>query len=256
MKYTYSIVLLAAVLGASAQVSSYNPLSFTQPNQGDGPQYTTVDVYESCTDTAVGTDTITSTVVETTCPLCTNTPTTPPSGLSGSMVRTTVYTTVYQTLCSTGLTDQTYTVTETCTGATPTWPSSMGPSYMPPGFTQTVTVCTVCNNQASPTTVTMTVCTVCDGGGGALPPTTTTGPLKPPPTFEPSNTGAGGLHSGTTTTTTVCPGSTLCHHTTSTTSTTTSRSSVSPYTAGAMHTAGVWAHVLGGAIAAAGAVLI
>jgi hypothetical protein len=252
MRCIYGIVLLAAASCASAQVSSFNPLSFTQPNQGDGPQYTTVDVYESCTDTAIGTDTITSTVVETTCPLCTNSPTS--SG--GSMVHTTVYTTVYQTLCSTGLTDQTYTVTETCTGATPTWPSSMGPSYVPPGFTQTVTVCTVCNNQGSPTTVTMTVCTVCNGGGGSSPTITSSGSLLPPPTSGPSNTGAGGLHSGTTTTTTVCPESTLCHHTTSTTSTTTSHSSVAPYTAGAVPTIGAWVHVLGGAVAAAGAILM
>jgi len=245
MKYIYSIALLAAASGTSAQVMSYNPLSFSQPNPGNGLQYTTVDVYESCTDTAVGTDTITSTVVQTTCPLCTSTP-------GGGMVHSTVYTTVYQSLCSTGLIDQTYTVTESCTGPTPTWPSSMGPTYMPPGFTQTVSVCTVCNSQSSPTHVTMTIpCTNC---GGGPPPTGSPTVMPPPPSSGLSNTGAGGLHGPTTTTTTVCPGSTLCHHTISTT--TTSHSSVAPYTAGAMPTASAWAHVLGGAIAAAGAVLL
>jgi hypothetical protein len=247
MKYVYSIALLAVTSGASAQMSSFNPLSYSQPNQGNGASYTYVDVYESCTDAAIGTDTITSTVVQTTCPLCTNPP-------SGSMVHSTVYTTVYQTLCSTGLADQTYTITETCTGVTPTWPSSMGPTYMPPGFTQTVTVCTVCNSQASPTTITMTVCTACGGNGGSTP-TTTDFPISRP-TNGPSNAGAGSLHGPTTTTTTVCPGSTLCHHTTSVTTGTTSRSTVAPYSAAAVPTASPWVHMLGSAIAAAGVVLL
>jgi hypothetical protein len=233
MKYICSIALLIAASGVSAQTLS---------SPGNGPQYTTVDVYESCTDTAIGTDTVTSTVIQTTCPLCTNTH-------SGSMVHITVYTTVYQTLCSTGLTDQTYTITETCTGPTPTWPSSMGPTYMPPGFTQTVTLCTVCNSQASPTSVTITV----PCGSCGKPTSSSMGPL---PTYTPPSSSMGGtVHGPTTTTTTVCPGSTLCHHTTSTTSTMTSRSSVQPYTAGAMPTVDAWAHVIGGAIAAAGVVL-
>lgn len=53
MDLVFALALLAAALTAFAQ------------------SYTTVDVYEDCTDTIQGTDTVTSIIVETTCPLCT-----------------------------------------------------------------------------------------------------------------------------------------------------------------------------------------
>jgi len=53
MNPIFVLALLATVLSVFAQ------------------SYTTVDVYEDCTNTIEGTDTITSTIVETTCPLCT-----------------------------------------------------------------------------------------------------------------------------------------------------------------------------------------
>jgi hypothetical protein len=53
MNPSFVFTLLAAALSVFAQ------------------SYTTVDVYEECTNTIEGTDTITSTIIETTCPLCT-----------------------------------------------------------------------------------------------------------------------------------------------------------------------------------------
>jgi hypothetical protein len=230
----YGIALLATALSTSAQYT-YNPLTYPQSN--GGPQYTTIDVYENCTDSAIGTDTVTSTVVQTTCPLCSH------SGIVSTMnpTHTTVYTTVYQTLCSTGLAPVTYTITETCTGPTPSW--SQGPNYIPPGYTQTVTICTVCNGP--PTQVTLTVpCHVC---GDNTPPATH-------PTPPPSTGQLGGVTKASYTTTTMCPGTTMCHHTTSIVAPTITRSTPPPYVAGATPHAHVWGGLVGGAVAAVGAV--
>jgi len=89
MNPIFVLALLAAALSVFAQ------------------SYTTVDVYEDCTNIVVGSETITSTIIETTCPLC--------IGMSqtqtGQYTYTTVYTTVWETLCSTGMTPATYTIT-------------------------------------------------------------------------------------------------------------------------------------------------
>jgi hypothetical protein len=113
MKTHLALAALASALGVAAQ----------------SPIYTTVDVYEDCTDTYQGTDTITSTIVETTCPLCTGMSATQ----EGQYTYTTVYTTVWETMCSTGMAPATYTITESCTGTTPSWNSGMGQAtYIPP----------------------------------------------------------------------------------------------------------------------------
>ncbi|MCJ1303733.1 hypothetical protein MMC08_006543 [Hypocenomyce scalaris] len=75
----------------------------------------------------------------------------PQGQLPGDLQYTTTYTTVYSEFCPTGLQPKTYTVTATYS-ATPTPPN---PTFVPPGFTATVTVCTVCGE--TPLTATLTV---------------------------------------------------------------------------------------------------
>lgn len=106
-----------------------------------------------CTDVPEVTLTSTNTVTVTYCHECEM------SSMAGNTVHTTVYATVYTQVCPTGLTEMTYTVTESCTGATPTW--SNGTGYVPQGFTTTEFVCTVCG--ATPVTGMFThlACTLC-----------------------------------------------------------------------------------------------
>jgi hypothetical protein len=221
----HAVALLIAALRVSAQVSSWDPLQYTQSNLGPSDAVVYVDVTIPCTETASGDATVTATITATMCPAC-------------STHRTT-YTTVYPSICSTGLVDVTYTITETCTGPTPSWHSNSG--YVPPGYTVTETLCTVCNNDGSPTQVTVT-----QPCGQCTKPT-------PPPT--------GGNGGGKTTTVTqkCSGGSTLCK--TSTTTGTVTRSntitmsrSTPPIYTGAAATPGVKAYggLLGGAIAAVG----
>lgn len=159
-------ILLASALALGVNGQSYNPLAFSQSNDGTattmptnmpsmGVTTVTIDVYESCTDTTYqgsGMNTVTSTITETYCPLCTDMPN---HGMDGAVAsgHTTVYTTVWQELCSTGLRDKTWTVTESCTDDVPTW--SSGPDYVPQGYTTTVTVCTVCGKKPTPVTLTV-----------------------------------------------------------------------------------------------------
>lgn len=244
MKTAMALALLTSALGVAAQ----------------SPIYTTVDVYEDCTDTMQGTDTITSTIIETTCPLCTGMT----MAQEGQYTHTTVYTTVWETMCSTGMAPATYTITESCTGATPTWNSAIGqPTYIPPGYTTTVTVCTVC--EMSPT-VTMTVpCESTTPGGLAGPVPNGAPPGGPANTANGAPGGSPGgapalsrqqMGEGTTITTTVCPGMGVCHHSTTVIAPATSMSTMSPYTGAAPPVATVMANLLGGALAAAGAILI
>ncbi|KAK7522070.1 hypothetical protein IWZ03DRAFT_108511 [Phyllosticta citriasiana] len=162
---TTAVAVLAVVAGASAQSLV--------------PSYITHVYYDDCVS-SMSTPVVTETdeVIITTCPSCTH-KSTPSATASVSGVtltpvptlHTTVYTTSYVTLCSTGLVPNTYTVTETCSGETPTWPMTTS-NYLPPGFTTTVTVCTVCHSD-HPTTVTLTV--PCDTTQASSPVVSPTG---------------------------------------------------------------------------------
>ncbi|ETS76290.1 hypothetical protein PFICI_11677 [Pestalotiopsis fici W106-1] len=66
---------------------------------------------------------------------------------------TSVYSTNYPIFCSTGVTDQTYTITETYHGM-PTLPTFAEPTECPYGFTTEEVTCTVCGD--APITQTMT----------------------------------------------------------------------------------------------------
>ena len=242
MKGSSAIVMAAAASVVAAQTTtsieplwsmSFDPLAVPQsndppPSGGDMAPITTT-IWEDpadCTSAPTEWVTVTSGITISTCPLCTDMG--PSAGL------TTVYTTTFLDICSTGFTNRVDTVTETCSGTTPTWPSSMGPSYMPQGYTTTVTVCTVCAHE--PQTVTLTVpCsetpapTPPTGGpqgpgapapGGAPPPNApapTGGAPPPPPAGEtvtaytcPDHPKCNAPPPGATVSTWKCPGHPLC----------------------------------------------
>ena len=228
MKIALAIALLTGAMGVTAQSGAPSVV------------YTTVDVYMDCTDTMEGTDTVTSTIVETTCPLCTGMTNTQ----EGQYTHTTVYTTVWETMCSTGMAPATYTITESCTGATPSWNPGIGqPTYMPPGFTTTVTVCTVCEMKP---TVTMTVPCASTGeanAGNSAPAPTATGTAA---------SGGQTVGAGSTIVTTICPGTGVCHLST----TVVPPASTARYTGAAAPAATLMVNLMGGALAVAGAILI
>ncbi|KAF2842779.1 hypothetical protein M501DRAFT_993546 [Patellaria atrata CBS 101060] len=122
--------------------------------------------------------TITSALTITSCPVCPEAP----QPIDHSFTRpnrqyTTTYVTTYTAVCSTGWTQSEYTVTETYTGETLSWPSLS--SRLPPGFTTTVTVCRVCGK--TPITATLTVpCASRTGGFNFL--NKTVSPATPYPT--------------------------------------------------------------------------
>lgn len=70
-----------------------------------------------------------------------------------SLAYSACYTTVYDWICDTGVCHKTHTITEYCATACPTVRPT---SYIPKGFTTTVTVCKNCGPQ--PTTLTLTYC--------------------------------------------------------------------------------------------------
>jgi len=132
-----------------------------------------------------------------------------------------VYTTTYASLCETGWVPYPHVITETCTGATPAW--SSGPNYIPPGFTETITLCTVCGGK--PTKVTLTIpCEETGNGGAASPPKPPGAPAQqtPPtvniPGYPPAGDSNGGPRlaappypTGANSTLVKCPGSPHCH---------------------------------------------
>nr|OQO27590.1 hypothetical protein B0A51_05220 [Rachicladosporium sp. CCFEE 5018] len=178
MKGFRAAVVAAVINGASAQLGGYNgvtttttttpvavystPASSTSlatstPSSSAAPispitssstqSYVTV-TYDDCPSSSVPTlITVTNGVTVTYCPECEMKPTSSPV-----IPHTTVYTTVYSSLCSTGLVPATYTITESCTAATPSWATHS--TAIPPGFTTTVKTCTVCESTPIPVTIT------------------------------------------------------------------------------------------------------
>lgn len=142
--------------------------------------YLTV-TYDDCPSASMETMiTVTNGVTVTYCPECEmgGPSATPTPGY------TTIYTTTYLSLCPTGMTPVTYTVTESCTEATPTW--TPGPDHIPQGYTVATKPCTVCG-EATPT-VTVTEPCGCEAHEGV--PVT--------PTATATSGGAGRAGSGAT----------------------------------------------------------
>jgi hypothetical protein len=164
-----AIIAVAAALltSAAAQV-----IVVVEPVPISTPCQTTVTVGQSQ-------QTVTYGITSYYCPVCTNIP-----GPGG--IYTTIYTTAYPAICPTGLTSSVHTITETGSGI----PVPPAPTYIPPGFTTTVTPCNVCGPASS--TVTLTVpCTSCGpvntpaaqtqaAGQTTLQPAGTTAGVNPP----------------------------------------------------------------------------
>ena len=123
--------------------------------------------------------TITNGVTVTYCPKCEHESTSSIIAKPTGPGHTTVYTTVYSSLCSTGLVPVTYTVTESCSEATPTWASAS--DHVPDGFTVTTKQCHVC--EATPVPVTLTE--PCTGGCGKPAPPPATATDAPAPSGTP-----------------------------------------------------------------------
>lgn len=193
-----SFVYLASVAAlVSGQASGGGPMSAMSSagvvNVGNGSQssesvfYTTIYEYDDCSAAVETLVTVTNGVTVTYCPLCAEGGpwATPADRLPAvNTVYTTIYTTEYAALCPTGPIIKTYTVTETCAGAIPTW--TAGPGYIPQGFAETTTVCTVCGPH--PITTTLTV--PCSSSRAA--PAATAAPLVPA-VAGPANAHATGL---------------------------------------------------------------
>ncbi|KAJ8605006.1 hypothetical protein MRB53_041603 [Persea americana] len=135
--------------------------------------------------------TVTNGVTVTYCPLCDQggaQPTGPPGSGSpppppgGETTHTTVYTTVYESLCPTGVTQQTYTITESCTGPTPSWNTDS--NHIPPDFTVTVETCHVCEATPVPKTITKP-CGCKASEGVTMPPNQPNAAPTPPPGGSP-----------------------------------------------------------------------
>lgn len=203
MKPRYAAVAVAAASGVSAQAPAYGvsvtvtpstsspaissaPVSAVTPPASQS--YVTV-TYDDCPSSSIATMiTVTNGVTVTYCPECDH-------GTSPAKTpivpHTTVYTTVYQSLCPTGLVPATYTITESCTDATPTWATHS--TAIPPGFTVTVKTCDQ-GCAKTPVPVTITEPCGCEATSGV--PATQTNPATTgtpaPPAAPPASASATG----------------------------------------------------------------
>ncbi|KAK5132452.1 hypothetical protein LTR08_009063 [Meristemomyces frigidus] len=192
MRVRRSVAAAAAVAvsGAQAQTTAipYGTPSALVPTASASVSYMTV-TYDDCPSQSMESMiTVTNGITVTYCPECEMMSSATPAGPG----YTTVYTTTYLSLCPTGVVPATYTVTESCTDATPTW--TPGPSHIPNGFTVTTTQCTVCDT--TPTAVTITEPCGCEATNGvpvsntAVMTTPVAGSGKTPTTPVPVPAGA------------------------------------------------------------------
>ncbi|KAJ9630694.1 hypothetical protein H2203_001217 [Taxawa tesnikishii (nom. ined.)] len=203
MKVKAAAAAAAAVTGAAAQSTlstSTVPASSTSmassasvattassSSSTVSPLYVTMTVDDCASETPATMITVTNGVTVTYCPSC----------MEDMIPHTTIYTTVYEALCTTGdtwsLTPTTYTVTESCTHATPTWGNTASSNYVPQGFTVTETVCTMCGEK--PVSMTITEPCGCEATNGVPAPApagaTPTGGNAPAATGSSSNPGSG-----------------------------------------------------------------
>ena len=185
MKYRYVAIAASAATGVSAQAGpAYTPPAVSTPasslsvapTSSAAVSYTTV-TYDDCPSQSIQTlVTVTNGVTVTYCPECAHNTVTPSASPAPS--HTTVYTTVYQSLCSTGLVPVTYTVTEECAEATPTWATGTAKDdHVPQGFTVTVKDYHVCDKTPVPVTITEP----CKDGCGKPTPAPATATPAPAP---------------------------------------------------------------------------
>ncbi|KAF2480577.1 hypothetical protein BDY17DRAFT_312452 [Neohortaea acidophila] len=188
MKTEFAIALMAAVGALAAKNPGYGGKKHhgkkhhkhhTTAMVAPSNTSTTTITQDSCPTNEVGPETmitVTDGVTVTYCPRCEHM--TMPVGPVGY---TTVYTTTYEALCPTGMTQSTYTITESCTEPTPTW--IPGSRHIPPGFTVTTAQCTMCAETPVPVTITEPCgCEAHEGTPGPPAPAPATGGSGPAPT--------------------------------------------------------------------------
>jgi hypothetical protein len=170
------------ILATSQTISSMTNVP-TVSSSSATLSYTTVTIDERPKESPETMITVTNGVTVTYCPTCEHDSTTAGPKPTGP-AHTTVYTTVYSSVCSTGLVPVTYTVTEECSDAIPTWASAS--DHVPDGFTVTTKDCHVCDEK---TVVPVTITEPCtDGCGKPAPPPATGTPVpggKPAPSGNP-----------------------------------------------------------------------
>jgi hypothetical protein len=194
MQFRYAAIAAASFAGVSAQEayggaaavssSTSSAVAVSSPMTASASQSYVTVTHDDCPSSSIATMiTVTGNVTVTYCPECSmaaaasSTPTVP---------HTTVYTTVYQSLCPTGLVPATYTITEICTDATPSWATHS--TDIPPGFTATVKSCTVCNAELTPVPVTITEPCGCEAASGVSAPQTTPAATTTAPATAPAGT--------------------------------------------------------------------
>jgi len=191
-----AVAFAAVIAGAAAQSSSPSlnayvsiepTTSSMMPNTtSTGPVYVTTTL-STCQSTPDSTVTISQIETITYCDMCNEAPAT---------THVTVYTTVMPAMCTDmgqfTTTDTTYTVTESCTDATPTW--TTGSTYIPQGFTVARYTCSTCDTA---TTMTVTEPCGCKATNG-VPASASAGPTTPAatPAATPAGTTPVGLAAG------------------------------------------------------------
>ncbi|KAK4560939.1 hypothetical protein LTR86_004894 [Recurvomyces mirabilis] len=176
--------------GAAPSNSTTSLVPSSSPTATPSTSYTTV-TYDDCPSMSPATlITITAGFTVTYCPEC-DMMSSSAAALPG---RTTVYTTVFQSLCPTGLVPATYTVTESCSEATPTW--TPGPSHVPQDFTVTTKACTVCGESTTAVTITEPCGCKAEHGTPIATPSGGSGSGSPAGNTPAETTPAGGSGSG------------------------------------------------------------
>lgn len=184
-------VLVTAITGAAAQTTSSFP-TMTASNSSATPFIVTMTIDDCSSSLPPTMITVTNGVTVTYCPACEMSKSSA-AAASATPGHTTVYTTYYQSLCTTAsswyTTPVVYTVTESCTGSTPTYASA--PNYVPPGFTTSVVECAMCEGGSPSSPATMTITQPCDcthtGFYASVVPTTPTSGAAPGPVSQISD---------------------------------------------------------------------
>lgn len=169
MRFEVTAAIAVAATGVIAQ-SSESFSTLTASNSSIAPMVVTMTI-DDCESSSMPTMiTVTNGVTITYCPECemASSESAAMASSTSMIPHTTIYTTTYMSLCSTGATwyttPQEYTVTESCTEATPTW--STGTDHVPQGFTTTEMMCSMCGETPMPMTITMPCgCEETEGAG-------------------------------------------------------------------------------------------
>ncbi|GAB7343934.1 hypothetical protein MBLNU457_1884t1 [Dothideomycetes sp. NU457] len=170
MRQGFAVAFAAAIAGAAAQSSSPSlnayisiepSTSSMMPNTTSTGPTTVTTTVSTCNSTPDSTVTISQIETITYCSMCEEN--------NAATTHVTVYTTVMGGICTDmgqfTTTPTTYTVTESCTDATPTW--ATGSTDIPQGFTVARYTCSTCDTA---TTMTVTEPCGCEATSGVPAP--------------------------------------------------------------------------------------